>query len=285
MRLRSLLLVLGLLVVGTACSGSNRLRYSSAKDAYQKGYAQYQAGDYEDAIRFFRAVFQYGRGNEWADDAQYFLASSYREQSRYLMAATEYGRFLQLYPTNQRAPHAEYQRALAYYERSPNFHLGQSDSYQAISYFQLFLSRYPNHELAPKAEDKIFELRTKLAHKQYAAGALYEERELWPAAVHAYKSVFDEYPDTPWADDALLASINAYIQYSDNSIQQKQAERYQAALDQYRRLTQLFPDSPLLDEAEALYQEAQRKLQAVQAQQQEAKKQSLADTSGLPQRK
>jgi outer membrane protein assembly factor BamD len=268
--------LVGLLV---GCSGSGQLSYSGPEEAYQKGMDQFEDEDYQQAVRLFRGVFEYGRGNEWAPKARFQLAMAQRELGKYLVAANEFQRFTQLYRNSELLPRAEFERANSYYLRSPSYRLDQSDSREAISLFRLFIDRYPNHELVPEAKEKIEELRGKLARKKYAAGQLYEERDMWKAATTVYENVFDQYPDTPWADDALLGAVRSYIRYADRSVQRKQADRYQKAIQNYNRLTQLFPESDLINEAEELYSEAQNKLDRVQARDGE---QSLAqeDTSG-----
>ena len=264
---RSLLptLLLGLLVVVAGCSGSGRVRYDTAEDAYKKGMAQYEAGDYDRAIQFFRGVFTYGRATEWSDDAQLMLARSYRENNSYMLAATEYDRFLQLYRNDERVAQAEYERAMCYYRLSPRYQLDQTDTRRAISHFQLFLDRYPQHERAPEAQEKIKELREKLARKKYAAAELYERREMYPAAPLTYEVVFDKYPETSWADDALLGALRTYIEYSARSVQQKQAQRLEKAVENYRRLTQLYPESSLLKQAEQHYETAQQRMEEIEA--------------------
>lgn len=258
-----LLSVLVGLLVG--CSGGDQLSYRGPEEAYQKGMDQFEDEDYQQAIRLFRGVFEYGRGNEWAPKARFQLALAQRELGKHLVAANEFKRFTELYRNNELLPRAEFERANSYYLRSPMYRLDQSDSEQGISLFRLFIDRYPDHDLVPEAKEKIEELRGKLARKKYEAGELYEERDMWNAATTVYEEVFDQYPDTPWADDALLGAVRAYIRYADRSVQQKQAERYQKAIQNYNRLTQLFPESDLVDRAEGLYSEARNKLDRVQA--------------------
>jgi outer membrane protein assembly factor BamD len=258
-------LLLALAGAFVGCSGSGELTYTGPKDAYQKGMAQMEEEDYQQAIRLFRAVFEYGRGNQWAPKARFKLAMAQRKLNKHLVAANEFKRFTRLYRNNELVPRAEFERANSYYLRSPMYRLDQSDSREAISLFRLFIDRYPNHELVPEAKTKINELRAKLARKKYSAGQLYERREMWNAATTVYEDVFDQYPDTPWADNALLGAVRTYIRYADRSIQKKQAERYQKAIENYNRLTQLFPESEILSEAESLYSEARRKLDRVQA--------------------
>ncbi len=276
MQLRSILSVVLVALVFTAgCSGSGRIRHSSPQGAFEKGLEAYESEDYERAVEYFRAVFSYGRGNEWAADAQLYLARAYRADERYALAATEYQRFVRLYSSDPRVPQARFGRALTFYARSPMYQLDQTYTHQALDAFQLFIDRYPTHERVPEAEAYIEELQEKLAHKQYHAAQLYEQRELWEAAALSYEMVFDQYPQTVWADDALFGAIRTYIEFAERSIRAKQEERYEQAIDNYRLLTQIFPESPLLQEAEALYQEARARLAALGA-----RRPSVADTNG-----
>jgi len=273
------LLLFALLGVLVGCSGGNQLTYSGPEEAYKKGVDEMDEGDYQQAIRFFRAVFEYGRGNEWAPEARFKLAMAQRELGKHLVAANEFQRFTQLYRNDDLLPQAEFERANSYYLRSPMYRLDQSDSEQAISLFRLFIDRYPDHDLVPEAEEKITELRSKLARKKYEAGQLYEQRNMWQAATTVYERAFDQYPDTPWADDALLGAVRTYIRYADRSVENKQAERYRKAIENYNRLTQLFPESNLIGRAEDLYSEAREKLDRVEAREGE---QSLARENTSP---
>jgi outer membrane protein assembly factor BamD len=265
MVLRSYVVLISLTaaLVAAGCSGSGRLRYDSPQEAYQKGVELYERGKYQQAAEYFQAVFDFGRTHEWADDAQLYLARAYRANEQYILAASEYTRFVEIYRADPRVPEAEYERALAYYELSPNYELDQSDTERAIQYFTLFANRYPDHELFDEATARIAELRDKLAHKQFETAKLYERRELYEAAALSYEAVFDKYPDTAWADDALVGAIRAYIGFSDQSVLNRQAERLQFAVDNYERLIQIFPNSPLLKEGEQLYEQAVARLEAL----------------------
>lgn len=267
MRLRHLLsiFVLATAVFAAGCTGSGRLRYDSPQEAFDKGKAYFDRGKYDRAVDYFQAVFDYGRTTETAPDAQLYLARSYFENREYILAANEYTRFLSVYRNDPRAEEAEYERAMSFYRQSPGFELDQTPTAQAVTYFQLFLDRFPQSELKDDAEERIRELREKLARKEYAGAELYERRELYEAAALSYVRVFDKYPDTRLADDALLGAIRTYILYSEQSIRGRQQERLQAAVDNYERLVQLFPDSPLLKEAEQQYEVAADRLSELES--------------------
>ncbi len=256
--------ILAIVVFAAGCTGSGRLRYDSPQEAFEKGKEYFDRGKYDRAAEYFQGVFDFGRTTEEAPEAQLYLARSYYENREYILAANEYTRFLNVYRNDPRAEQAEYERAMSYYRQSPEYELDQTPTEQAITYFQLFLDRFPASELKEDAEERIRELREKLAHKEFAGAELYERRELYEAAALSYVRVFDQYPDTRWADDALLGAIRTYILYSEQSVRGKQQERLQIALDNYERLVQLFPDSPLLKEAERYYEGAANRLRELQ---------------------
>ncbi len=268
LRLLAVAVVLTALFLGSGCGGSGKLRYETAQEAFEKGKALYDRGKYERAIPYFQAVFDFGRTHEWAAEAQMYLARSYAANNEYILAANEFSRFSEIYRTDPRREQAEYERALAYYQMSPAFQLDQTDTERAITQFQLFVERFPNSPLVPEAETRIKELREKLAHKQYASAQLYERRELYEAAALTYESVFDRYPDTEWVDEALLGSIRSFIAYAEQSIEERQGERYERAVENYRRMLQIFPDSPFLQEAETLANRASRRLENLRAEEQ-----------------
>ncbi|MEM1128316.1 MAG: outer membrane protein assembly factor BamD [Bacteroidota bacterium] len=255
-----LALTLGL----SACGSAGRITYNTPQEAYGKGIVSYEDGRYDRAVSYFRGVFDFGRTNEWADEAQYYLARAYYEDQQYLLAATEFTRFAELYRSDPRTEEAEYLRAMAYYHQSPSFALDQTNTEKAIDQFILFVTRHPASTRVAEANERILELRNKLARKQYEAGLLYARRDLHESAAVTFESVFDTYPDTPWADDALLGAVRAYIDYSDLSIESRRRERLGDALRNYERLIQI-PDSPLLQEAQALYQDIQRRLEDLPA--------------------
>lgn len=269
MRLRTFFWVgaLAVTVLVAGCSSSGRLRYTTPEEAFERGMALFERGKYQRATEYFQGVFDFGRTSELAADAQLYLARSYYEDRQYILAASEYTRFIDLYRNDPRVEQAEFERALSYYHLSPTYALDQTDTRRAIDYLNLFLNRYPQSELAGEAEARIQELREKLAHKQVETAGLYERRELYEAAALSYESAFDRYPDTAWADEALLGAIRSFIAFAEQSIRERQEERYQRAVENYERLVQLFPDSPHLKEAERLYEQAL------------AGQQSLADNS------
>lgn len=261
---RSLVPVLfSLILLVTGCGNGGRTTYTTPQEAFGKGRVLFEEGKYQQAIPYFQGVFSFGRTHQWAADAQLYLARSYRNNKEYLLAANEYERFTRIYRVDPRLAEANYEWAMTYYELSPPPPLDQTDTKRAIEEFQLFIDRFPDNPLVDDAQERIVDLRSKLANKQFNTAKLYERRELYEAAALSYEAVFDLYPDTPWAQPALVGAMRAYIAFSDQSIALRQPERLQLATRNYDRLTQIFKDSEYLKEAETLYEGIQARLEAL----------------------
>ncbi len=242
-------LVLVLFVAG--CSSGDRVASSTPEAAFEKGLALYERGKYARSVEYFQQVFDFGRTNPRSADAQYYLAKAYFEDEQYLLAANEFTRFVELYRGDERAEEGEYGRAMSYVRLSPPYQLDQTDTQTALTYLRLYLSKYPEGEHVAELAGYTGALRAKLARKQFETAELYERRELFEAAALSFEGVIEKYPDSEYADDALLGALRSYRAFADVSVPARQAERYQQAIATYDRLVQLFPASPVLTEAEA----------------------------------
>ena len=247
------LLVLATLLAGC---GSGPPTFGSAQEAYDRGVEAFEDGKYGRAVEYLRTALDFGRTSEIADDAQFLLARSYAGDRQYLLAGTEFTRFIEFYRADPRVERAAYERIEAYVALSPRYELDQTDTRQALTYIGLFLQQYPDGEYTVAAAGLADELREKLARKQFEAGRLYERRELFEAAVVTYRDVLTQYPTSDYADDALLGALRAQVAFAAGSIPDRQEGRFREATSIYDQLVSLFPQSDTLGEAQDLYDEA-----------------------------
>lgn len=260
----TLLILVGFLFVFTACQNDKLIKRGDTVDvAYDKAMAFYVEKDFNEAANAFETVTRLGRGTDYGQEAQFYLAESYYNGRRYLLAASEYDRFVSLYPQDVRRQDAEFKAAMSYYHQSPRYKLDQSATRNAIERFRLFNNRFPDSELVTEAADMIDELRNKLARKSYEAARFYSRTDQYRAASIYFNETIDQYPESEWAERALVDQIQTYITYADNSITARQAERYTSAIETYDKFLQLFPESEFRSEVESLHDEAQQKLNAV----------------------
>ena len=245
-----------------ACGGSSNT-VSSGQEAYDRGVEAFERGKFSRAVDHFRTALDFGRTSEFADDAQLYLARSYAGSRQYLLAGNEFTRFVEFYRTDPRVEEAAFERIQAYAALSPNYDLDQTDTRRAIQYIEQFQREYPESEHAIAAAELRAELRARLARKQYETGRLYARREYYEAAVIALQSVLEQYPESEYADDALMAALENQVLFADNSIPSKQKERYDEAIRIYNQFISIFPSSPFIEDAEAQYDRAYRGQQAV----------------------
>lgn len=228
--------------------------------AYEKSMALYEQQKYSDAAYGFDIVTRVGRGTSFAQEAQFYLAESYYEDQQYILAASEYERFISYYPQDPKRPEVEYKRAMCYYHQSPRYRLDQSATVRAIELFQLFNTKYPDSEFVLESAERIDELRNKLARKTFESAEFYNRIQSYKAATIYYDQTIDRFPESEYSEKALIRQIETYIEYADNSIQIKQFERYQKAVENYEKFLQLFPQSDMRAKAEELNNEAVAKI-------------------------
>lgn len=258
------ILLFSLLFIFSGCKNDNLIkRGDSIEVAYGKAMAFYEKEKYAEAANAFDTVTRVGRGTEYGQDAQYYLAESYFKDKRYLLAASEYDRYISYYPQDERREEIEFKAAMCYYHLSPRYQLDQSKTHTAIERFRLFNNRYPDSERVTETAGRIDELRSKLARKAYEAARFYVRTGQYKAAAIYLDRTIDQYPESEWAEKALVDLVKTYIDYADNSVQDKQAERYSKSIDTYEKFLQLFPESEFRATVENYHDEAQRKLRSI----------------------
>ena len=253
--------ILLLVIMASGCRNTSFIQPGDTLEvAYEKALALYEDEKWDEAAGAFNAVLTLGRGSIVAQDVQFYLAEANYKNKRYLVAASEYERFTLLYPDSPRRETADLNIARCYYELSPRYKLDQTYTVQAIENFNIFLSRYPSSEYREEAIASIDALREKLAQKIYSAADFYRRTQRYEAAVLTYGEVIDQYPETAWAEQSLVEQMESYILYADNSVSDRQRERYQKALDVYDTYLQLFPRGESRTRIEELFDQAEAAL-------------------------
>lgn len=254
---KPLLFLLLIALVGMSCNKTPYIKPSDTlPTAFNKAKKLYSQEKYGEAADAFETVISIGRGSDIAQEAQYLLAESYYKNQEYLIAASEYDRYVSYYPRSEKRRDAEFKAALCYYELSPRYRLDQSHTRKAIEKFQLFISRHPDSEKTQQAGAYIDDLRDKLAHKIVNAADLYLRIDRYEAAAIYYGLTIDRYPESSWAEKALVRQIESYVLYADHSVRSKMDDRYKKAISSYEKYVQLFPNGPNRSRAEELYDRA-----------------------------
>jgi outer membrane protein assembly factor BamD len=248
-------LILAILLVTAlelGCHSSNVVENLSAEDRYTLAKAKFDDENYLDAIEDFRVITLQYPGSRVADSAQFFLAQSYFHRGQFILAASEYETLVRSMSVSPLVPEARYEIGMCYYELSPNSDLDQKYTYKALDAFQSFIEYHPTNALVPQAEQKIRELNTKLAGKEYNSGKIYMKMEYYGAAERQFQFVLEKYHDTDYAPPALIGEVEALIARKKYSEAKKEIDKFFVR----------YPSSPLIDRAKQLSEQIESNLES-----------------------
>jgi outer membrane protein assembly factor BamD len=224
------------------CGSSAPQTTQTPEERFARAKALFDKEDFLEAITEFTVITLQNQGSSFAPDAQYYLGECRFKRGEYLLAAYEYSVLKRSYPASPRVADAQYKLALCYYSLSPKPPLDQQYTRKAIDEFQTFAEYYPGHALAPDADQKIKELNSRLAKKQYETAILYGKMNYYKAAILSYDVVIEKFHDTEYAPLAFLGKAEILMS----------RDRYSEAATEIARFLDRYPNSVLRGRAEEL---------------------------------
>lgn len=205
--------LLPMLVAGmAACASSGPQLYTLGPDQlFERGMAAYEAGKWTEAIRAFERITMEYPTHPRIQEVRFRLADSYFGRKEYVTAASEFVRLATDYPSGSWADDARYKVCDAYYRLSPKPALDQEYTRAAIDHCQSLATYYPSSEFTPLAEEKVAELRDKLAVKALENAEFYFQRKAYDPAILYFEDLLREYPGTSVVPRALLRLVEIYV--------------------------------------------------------------------------
>ncbi len=243
------------------CSGYEKILKSKDNELkYSKALFYYNKGDFYRASLLLEQILPIYRGTNRADTVNYYYAYSQYGQGDYLLASSYFDSFRKNYPKSGFTEKAEYLYAYCFYMTSPRYELDQDNTNLAIEAFQEFISKYPNSKKVVEAKKLVEELYQKLEEKEFKGAWLYYHMEDYKAAIVALQNSLKDYPNSKYREEEVFLILKSAYTYAENSVKQKQKERYQSAVDYYYNFIAEFPNSTYLKEAQKMYDEASKVL-------------------------
>jgi outer membrane protein assembly factor BamD len=249
----------GLLVQG--CDPCRKMAKSpdiALKDS--AAYCYYDRKLYESSAVLFEELMNYHSNNPRGEKMMFMYAQSRMRNGEFITGAAYFQFFIQKYPLSSLVEEATYNIGYCYYLLSSDYELDQRDTYKAMEYFTLFQQVYTTSERLPKVREMEAELKAKLAFKAFRQARLYLRTEHYRSAVIALQQFMTEYPDSKYREEALFGVFKAQYLYAQNSVVEKQAERFREAEQYYLKFVDRFPNGEFTREAETLYDKLKREL-------------------------
>ncbi len=261
MKNRLLILALLVLVALTSCNDFNRLIKSTDNEMkYEVAVDYYERGDYNHALQLFDLLQASFRNTPKGESITYKTALCYYFQNDYEIAAYYFKRFTQTYPFSKDAEKADFMCAYCSYLLSPESGLDQTNTHDAIKQLNSFIERYPNSDSLNRANQLLTDLNNKLEEKDYNICRLFYRMENYSAAITSFENMLKKYPTTEHREEILIDMAKAYYDYAENSVVEKQRERYESCIEQCNTLSYLYPESKYLKDAQSIATNARKKL-------------------------
>lgn len=183
----------------------------SAEELYQRGEFELEAGETEEAARFFGEVERLYPYSQWAKRALIMQAFSYHRDQDYEASRGAAQRFLNTYPADEDAAYAQYLLALSYYDQIDDVGRDQGLTFQALQSLREVIENYPDSDYARSAILKFDLAFDHLAAKEMEIGRYYLKRGHYVAAINRFRVVVEDFQTTTQTPEALHRLVEAYL--------------------------------------------------------------------------
>jgi len=264
MKNRILILAIFGTMVFASCNDFNRLVKSTDNEMkYEVAMDYYDRGDYSHALQLFDLLQAAYRNTPRGENITYRTAECYYNQKDFDIAAFYYNKFYSTYPFSKNAEKAAFMNAYCSYMLSPESGLDQTNTHKAIKQLQAFTEYFPNSDSVARVRQLIDNLNEKLEEKDYNICRLFYRMENYSAAITSFENMLKNHPNTKHREEILFDMATTYYDYAENSVPEKQRERYESCVEHCNTLTYLYPNSPYVNEAQNIASKARKKLENI----------------------
>ena len=239
---RMLLLVLASLAPLAACHRGPRAPevVVTPETQLERAMAAFRRGDFRRALLALqRVTFELGPGQPLLAQARYYLAECYFQTGDRVMAASEFRKVADEFPTSEYAPLALLRAGDANLRLWRRPELDPTHGETALAIYHELASSYPESDAAARARLHVARLENQFAEKIYKNGLFYLKRKAYDSAIIYFKDVIANFPNARRAPDALLRLVDSY-----------RAIRYTEELQETcAHLRRFYPRAPGLDKS------------------------------------
>ncbi len=235
MKIIQSLALIGIILAISSCGSGKGFESRNPQEVYDRAVKYYNDEDYLESRNLFEMIKLQYSATEFADDAQFYLGEIAYKRNEFVIAAFSFNQLRKSYPGSEYAKASLYKTGMSFYELSPKFDRDQDYTKKAIASFQEFQYIYPGDSLYEISGQKINELRTKLAYREFFTAELYEKLDSPGSSLIYYNSVISDYSDTEYYEPSYLGKIKVLALM----------ERYDEAKGTIEVYKKLFPNGKL----------------------------------------
>ncbi len=250
----------------SSCTGYQKLlKSTNTKLKYEKALEFFQNKDYARSLSLFESIMPMVRGTDMAETCNYYRAKCHYNMEDYILAGYHFRNFASEFPNSNYVEEVEFLSAYCFYLDSPRYSLDQTNTYDAIDAFQLFITRFPVSDKIPECNKYIQILRSKLEKKSYMNARLYFDLGHYKAGWISLKNTLRDFPDTDYREEILYLIFKSNYLYAKNSVVSKQQERYEAAIKEYHNLLNEFPETVYQKQVKKMYDKSENAIRELKS--------------------
>ena len=230
-------------------SGQPELIYSKALEYYQKE-------KWQRASTLFEGVQHYYTGSSREDSISFFNARCKYKNRDFDTASTLLDDFRRKFGRSAFIEDAEGMYALCFYYLSPGPSRDQTMTGQALIAINEFMSRYPHSDRVEDFKQINGELTQRLHDKSYLNAYTYYKIGRYKSAIVSLKNALKQFPDSNHREEIMYMIVDASYRFANNSVANKQTDRYLSMLDSYLSFKEEFPESTHIKSLDRMAQQA-----------------------------
>ena len=226
------------------------------KEAMNKALEYYQKEKWSRASTLFEGVQHYYIGTPREDSVSFFNARCKFKNRDYDTASTLLDDFRRKFGRSAFIEDAEGMYALCFYYLSPGPSRDQTMTGQALIAINEFMSRYPHSDRVEDFKQINGELTQRLHDKSYLNAYTYYKIGRYKSAIVSLKNALKQFPDSNHREEIMYMIVDASYRFANNSIANKQTDRYLSMLDSYLSFKEEFPESKYTKEVDRMAKHA-----------------------------
>lgn len=247
----------GLAIIASSCGKFRKIEKSEDwRVKYEAALNYYDDKDYYHAAMLFEQIRPIVRGLPEGEKVEFLLAYCQYYERTYLLASAQFRSFYETYGRSPQAEEANFMYAYSLYAASPDYNLDQRSGIEAMAAMQNFINQFPASEFTQRASEVIVESQKKLERKNYENAKLYLKLRSYKAAIVAFDSFKQSFPDSDYLEEMAFLKVEAQYRLAIQSLTKLQEERFSIVIEYYKELVDGYPNSEYLKEAEKFYSES-----------------------------
>lgn len=253
---KSNILALCIAALFSSCASEFNKVYKTADNDYKYEYAKqcFAMGKFQQASSLLQDVVMLQKGRDNAQESLYLLGMSQYCNKDFESASATFKKYYSSYPKGTFAEQASFYVGQSLFRGAPEPRLDQTPTIGAINAYQQ-LDLFPDSELRPLAQERMFILQDNLVQKEYLSAQLYynlggyfgninaNTESNYEACIITAQNALKNYPYSKIREKFSVLIMKSKFYLAENSSEERRLERYRDAEDECYGFLNEYPES------------------------------------------